>query len=169
MILLNRIDGVNSVECYLGNYVEADAIIWDGDEKCQKQLEIAAIGDYDLGFTSFHYLIMAQEGLHSFGSYNLNRYYRIFADKKYDADKRCLLCISWNIGCNLYYEYDQYHDSQCSCQKKRDRYATGGRNVGCTAPKNAAAGRFILYGRNADHSGRRRKRGRLSHFPMGVK
>ena len=164
-----QIDGVNSVECYLGNYVEADAIIWDGDEKCQKQLEIAAIGDYDLGFTSFHYLIMAQEGLHSFGSYNLNRYYRIFADKKYDADKRCLLCISWNIGCNLYYEYDQYHDSQCSRQKKRDRYATGGRNVGCTAPKNAAAGRFILYGRNADHSGRRRKRGRLSHFPMGEK
>lgn len=141
-----QIDGVNSVECYLGNYVEADAfdgdregiigvpesgkvllengiiegnvtyeelksgdkviidknllywypdlkigdvidaIIWDGDEKCQKQLEIAAIGDYDLGFTSFHYLIMAQEGLHSFGSYNLNMYYRIFADKKYDAE-----------------------------------------------------------------------------------
>lgn len=45
-----------------------------------------AIGDYDLDFTSFHYLIMAQEELHSFGSYNLNRYYRIFADKKYDAE-----------------------------------------------------------------------------------
>ena len=36
----------------------------------------------------------------------------------YDSDKRCLLCIPWNTGGNLYYEYDQYHDSQCSCQKK---------------------------------------------------
>lgn len=141
-----QIDGVNSVECYLGNYVEADAfdgdregmigvpesgkellengiiegnvtyeelksgdkviidknllhwypnlktgdvldvIFWDGDEECKKQLEIAAIGDYDLGFTGFHYLIMAQEGLRSFSDNNLNMYYRIFADKKYDAD-----------------------------------------------------------------------------------
>ena len=141
-----QIDGVNSVECYMGNYVEADAfdgdregmlgipesgkellekgivegnvtyedlkggdkiiidknllhwypdlkigdvldvIYWDGDKKCEKQLEIAAIGDYSLSFTSFHYLLMAEEGLRSFGSYNLNRYYRIFADQKYDAD-----------------------------------------------------------------------------------
>lgn len=141
-----QIDGVNSVECYLGNYVEADAfdgdregiigvpesgkellengiiegnatyeelksgdkviidknlLYWypdlkigdilevvfrDGDEECKKQLEIAAIGDYSLGFISFHYLIMAEEGLHSFSNHNLNMYYRIFADKKYDAD-----------------------------------------------------------------------------------
>ena len=141
-----QIDGVDSVECYFGNYVETDAfdgdregiigvpesgnallengiiegnvtyeelksgvkviidknllywfpdlkigdvldvIFWNGDEECEKQLEIATIGDYDLGFTSFHYLIMAQEGLCSFGDYNLNMYYRIFADKKYDAD-----------------------------------------------------------------------------------
>ena len=141
-----QIDGINSVECYLGNYVEADAfngdregvigvpesgkellengiiegnvtyeelksgdkviidknllhwypnlkigdvldvIIEDGDEKCRKQLEIAAIGDYDLGFTSFNYLIMAQEGLCTFSQYTLNMYYRIFASEKYDAD-----------------------------------------------------------------------------------
>ena len=141
-----QIDGVNSVECYPGNYVEADAfngdregiigvpesgkellengiiegtvtyeelkrgdkviidknllhwypdlkigdvidaVIRDGDEKCRKQLEIAAIGDYDLGFTSYHYLLMAEEGLRSFSKYNLNMYDRIFADKKYDAD-----------------------------------------------------------------------------------
>ena len=49
-------------------------------------MEIAAIGDYSLGFTSFHYLIMAEEGLRSFSDHNLNMYYRIFADKKYDAD-----------------------------------------------------------------------------------
>lgn len=58
----------------------------NGNEKCWKQLEIAAIGDYDLGFTSFHYLIMAQEGLRTFSNNNLNMYYRIFADKKYDAE-----------------------------------------------------------------------------------
>ena len=141
-----KIDGVNSVECYLGNYVEADifegdregmigvpesgkellengiiegsisyeelkrgdkviidknllhwypnlkigdvldVVIEDGDEKRQKQLEIAAIGDYDLGFTNYSYLIMAEEGLRSLGRYNLNMYYHIFADKKYDAD-----------------------------------------------------------------------------------
>ncbi|MGN0465052.1 MAG: ABC transporter permease [Lachnospiraceae bacterium] len=142
---IEQIDGINAVECYLGNYVEADVfngdkigmmgvpesgkklledgiiegnityeelksgdkiiidknllywypnlkigdiidiMTWDGDEKYKKQLEIAAIGDYDLGFTMYQYLIMAEEGLRSFGKNNLNRYYRIFADKKYDA------------------------------------------------------------------------------------
>ena len=141
-----QIDGINGVECYPGNYVEADAfdgdkegiigvpesgkellengiiegnvtyeelksgdkviidknllhwypnlkigdvidvVIEDGEEECRKQLEIAAIGDYDLGFTSYQYLIMAEEGLRSFSDNNLNMYYRIFADKKYDAD-----------------------------------------------------------------------------------
>ena len=141
-----QIDGIDSVECYLGNDAESDAfdgnregmlgvpesgkelledgiiegnatyeelksgnkviidknllhwypdlsigdvidvVTWDGGEKCRKQLEIAAIGDYDLGFTRYNYLIMAEEGLHSFSGYNLNMYYRIFANKKYDAD-----------------------------------------------------------------------------------
>lgn len=141
-----QVDGVNSLECYLANYVNADAfdgdregiigvpesgrellengiiegnvtyeelksgdkviidknlLYWfpdlkigdvidvsfrEKDEECKKQLEIAAIGDYSLGFTSFHYLIMAEEGLRSFSDHNLNMYYRIFADKKYDAD-----------------------------------------------------------------------------------
>ena len=141
-----QIDGIDSVECYLGNDVESgifdgdkegmlgvpesgkellqngiiegsvtyeelksgnkviidknllhwypdlnigdviDVVTWDGDEKCGKQLEIAAIGDYNLGFTRYNYLIMADQGLRSFSEYNLNMYYRIFANKKYDAD-----------------------------------------------------------------------------------
>lgn len=141
-----QIDGIDSVECYLGNDVASDAfdnaregmlgvpesgkellengiiegsityeelkrgdkviidknllhwypdlkigdvidvVTWDGDEKCQKQLEIAAIGDYDLRFTRYNYLIMADEGLRSFSRYSLNMYYRIFANEKYDAD-----------------------------------------------------------------------------------
>ena len=64
-----------------------DVVIDDGDEDetFRKQLEIAAIGDYDLGFTSYHYLIMAEEGLRSFSDNNLNMYYRIFADKKMEG------------------------------------------------------------------------------------
>ena len=141
-----QIDGIDSIECYLGNCVESDAfdgdrewmlgvpesgkellengiiegsityeelksgkkviiknilinwypklkigdvidaVTWDGDVKCQKQLEIAAIGDYDLGFTRYSYLIMADEGFRSFSENNLNMYYRIFASQKYDAD-----------------------------------------------------------------------------------
>lgn len=141
-----QIDGVASVECYQGTYVEADAfhgdregvlgvpesgkellengiiegmvtykelksgerviidknllrwypdlevgdvmdvVIGEGADQCRKQLEIAAIGDYDLGFTSFNYVIMAEEGLRTFSDNRLNRYYRIFADKKYDAE-----------------------------------------------------------------------------------
>lgn len=63
-----------------------DVMVRDIDETYHKPLEIAAIGDYDLGFISNHYLIMAKEGLCSFSENNLNMYYRIFADKKYDAD-----------------------------------------------------------------------------------
>ncbi|MGN1165892.1 MAG: ABC transporter permease [Lachnospiraceae bacterium] len=63
-----------------------DVVTWNGDEECRKQLEIAAIGDYELGFTRYNYLIMAEEGLRSFSEYNLNMYYRIFANKKYDAN-----------------------------------------------------------------------------------
>lgn len=43
------------------------------------------------GFTSYHYLIMADEGLRSFCDSNLNMYYRIFADKKYDAEAEAKL------------------------------------------------------------------------------
>lgn len=148
---LVQIDGINSVECYLGNYVKGDAFDGDregmlgvpasgkellengiiegnvtyedlmsgdkgvidknllhwypnlkigdvldvvtenGDETCRKQLEIAAIGDYDLGFTGYHNLIMADEGLRSFSDYNLNMYYRIFAEKKYDTEAEAAL------------------------------------------------------------------------------
>lgn len=148
---LVQIDGINSVECYLGNYVKGDAFDGDregmmgvpasekellengiiegnvtyedlmsgdkgvidknllhwypnlkigdvldvvtenGDETCRKQLEIAAIGDYDLGFTGYHNLIMADEGLRSFSDYNLNMYYRRFAEKKYDTEAEAAL------------------------------------------------------------------------------
>lgn len=139
-----QVEGVNSIECYLGNYVNSDVFgdsregmlgvpesgrelleqgiiegkvtydelkngdkiiidqnllhwyptlqvgdeieveTWDGEEKCKKHLTIAAIGDYDLAFTSYRYLIMAEEGLRKFSRYNLNMDYRIFAKEKYN-------------------------------------------------------------------------------------
>lgn len=140
-----QIDGVNNVECYLGNYVESDDfdgerecmlgvpksgkdilekgiiegsityeelksgdkviidknllrwypnleigdvidVVTCDEEECRRQLEIVAIGDYDLGFTGYHYLIMSEEGLRTFSNNNMNMYYRIFASQKYDAD-----------------------------------------------------------------------------------
>ena len=68
----------------IGDVIEV--VAEDVDGTYRKQLEIAAIGDYDLGFTSYCYLIMAEEGLRTFSDNNLNMYYRIFADKKYDPD-----------------------------------------------------------------------------------
>ena len=171
-----QIDGVNSVECYPGNYAKADAfdgeregilgvpesgkellqngiiegnityeelkggdkviidknllhwypdlkigdimdvVIEDGDEKSHKQLEIAAIGDYELGFTSYHYLIMAEEGLRTFSHNNLNMYYRIFADKKYDAEVENELKSIVNINGRIQMEtwkshYDEWNSA----------------------------------------------------------
>ncbi len=57
----------------------------DGNGNHERELEIAAIGDYPLSFTNFGYLIMAQEGLEGFSEYNLNMYYHIFAKEKYNA------------------------------------------------------------------------------------
>lgn len=58
----------------------------NGDGRELRKLEIAAIGDYDLGFTSYRYLLMAEEGLRTFSSNNLNMYFRMFASQKYDPE-----------------------------------------------------------------------------------
>lgn len=142
-----RIDGIDSVECYPGSYVESDGfdegdregilgvpesgkellekgiiegnvtyealkagdkviidkrlLHWypdlkvgdvidvqtqNGDETVQRKLKIAAIGDYNSGFTGYNCLIMAEEGLRSFSRYNLNMYYHVFGEKKYDSE-----------------------------------------------------------------------------------
>ena len=86
-----------------------EVVFEDGDVKCQKQLEIAAIGDYDLGFTSYRYLIMAEEGLRSFSDNNLNMNYRIFAEKKYDGEVEEKLKAIVNENGRIQMETWKYH------------------------------------------------------------
>ena len=57
----------------------------DGEGKKTIPLEIAAVGEYTLGFTNYHYLIMANEGIQKLSDNNLDYYLRIYANKKYDA------------------------------------------------------------------------------------
>lgn len=56
----------------------------DGEGKKIVPLEIAAIGEYTLGFTNYHYLIMANEGIQKLSDNNLDYYLRIYGDKTYD-------------------------------------------------------------------------------------
>lgn len=63
-----------------------DVVIEDERGEHRRQLEIAAIGDYSRGFTNYNFLIMAKEGLETLSDNNLNFYYHIFADEKYNAD-----------------------------------------------------------------------------------
>ncbi len=61
-----------------------NVVVEDGNKTHERQLEIAAIGDYPLSFTNYSYLIMAQDGVKKFSENNLNFCYHIFAHKKYD-------------------------------------------------------------------------------------
>lgn len=63
-----------------------DVVVENGDGTHKRQLEIAAIGDYPPGFTNYNLLIMAGEGLETFSENNLNFYYHIFAEEKYNAE-----------------------------------------------------------------------------------
>ncbi|HOM02999.1 MAG TPA: FtsX-like permease family protein [Acetivibrio sp.] len=61
-----------------------DVVVEDGNGTHRRHLEIAAIGDYPRSFTNYCFLIMAQEGIETFSNNNLNFYYHIFADEKYN-------------------------------------------------------------------------------------
>jgi len=63
-----------------------EVTVEDGKGTHRRKLEIAAIGRYSPGFTNYCYLIMAQEGLEKFSENNLNFYYHVFAEEKYNAD-----------------------------------------------------------------------------------
>ena len=63
-----------------------DVIVEDGNGTHRRELEIVAIGEYPLSLTHYSYLIMAQEGIEKFSENNLNYYYHVFADEKYNAE-----------------------------------------------------------------------------------
>lgn len=58
--------------------------IHDGDNTLQKEIEVAAIGDYGRGLTNYNCLIMAKEGAEKLTINNSSSYFQVIADKDYD-------------------------------------------------------------------------------------
>lgn len=58
--------------------------IHDGDNTFQKEIEVAAIGEYGRGLTNYNCLIMAKEGAEKLTINNSSSYFQVIADKDYD-------------------------------------------------------------------------------------
>ena len=58
--------------------------IHDGDNTFQKEIEVAAIGEYGTGLTNYNGLIMAKEGAEKLTINNSSSYFQVIADKDYD-------------------------------------------------------------------------------------
>ena len=58
--------------------------IHDGDNTFQKEIEVAAIGEYGTGLTNYNCLIMAKEGAEKLTKNNSSSYFQVIADKDYD-------------------------------------------------------------------------------------
>lgn len=58
--------------------------IHDGDNTFQKEIEVAAIGEYGTGLTNYNCLIMAKEGAEKLTVNNSSSYFQVIADKDYD-------------------------------------------------------------------------------------
>lgn len=58
--------------------------IHDGDNTFQKEIEVAAIGEYVRGLTNYNCLIMAKEGAEKLTINNSSSYFQVIADKDYD-------------------------------------------------------------------------------------
>ena len=58
--------------------------IHDGDNTFQKEIEVAAIGEYGTGLTNYNCLIMAKEGAEQLTINNSSSYFQVIADKDYD-------------------------------------------------------------------------------------
>lgn len=58
--------------------------VHDGDNTFQKEIEVAAIGEYGTGLTNYNCLIMAKEGAEKLTINNSSSYFQVIADKDYD-------------------------------------------------------------------------------------
>ena len=58
--------------------------IHDGDNTFQKEIEVAAIGEYGTGLTNYNCLIMAKEGAEKLTINNSSSYFQVLAAKDYD-------------------------------------------------------------------------------------
>lgn len=87
--------------------------VHDGEREYEKELEIAAIGDYRSAITNYNYLLMAKEAADSLCTHNVNRYLYVYADKDYDETlERAMDDLAWQETEGLLYvrakqtEYD---------------------------------------------------------------
>lgn len=60
--------------------------VHDGDRMFEKEMEIAAIGEYGSGMTNYAYLIMAKEAVDRMSEYNSSKVFHVTADKDYDPE-----------------------------------------------------------------------------------
>lgn len=61
------------------------------DQTIERCVQVMAIADYDLGFTRYHYLVMAKVGLQTFGNANSTKYVNLYAKEKYNAEVEAVL------------------------------------------------------------------------------
>lgn len=90
--------------------------IYDGERTYEKEIEIAAIGNYGHGLTQYRYLIMAKEAADRLCSYNSSQFFHVIADKNYDPvleqSLKELLGPSESLGMRTWKEeYDLYKEN----------------------------------------------------------
>lgn len=60
--------------------------IYDGERTYEKEVEIAAVGEYSHGLTGYHYLIMAKEAADRLCENNSTQFFHVIADQDYDPE-----------------------------------------------------------------------------------
>ena len=90
--------------------------IHDGDNTFQKEIEVAAIGEYGTGLTNYNCLIMAKEGAEKLTINNSSSYFQVIADKDYDEALEASLQAIVDGSCRLQMrtwknEYDTWENA----------------------------------------------------------
>lgn len=65
--------------------------IHDGQRSYEKEVEIAAIGEYGHGMTNYNYLIMAKEAADRLSENNSTQFFHVIADQDYDPELEAAL------------------------------------------------------------------------------
>lgn len=58
----------------------------DGNENSYLEVQVAAFGEYEIGFTNYNNLLMSNEGVEKLYNENTNEVYQLFANKDFDQD-----------------------------------------------------------------------------------
>lgn len=90
--------------------------IHDGDNTFQKEIEVAAIGEYGTGLTNYNCLIMAKEGAEKLTINNSSSYFQVIADKDYDealeASLQAIVDVSGRLQMRTWKnEYDTWENA----------------------------------------------------------